>query len=390
MKKKFRGLKLGLMLCLVVGIACTSFGDLQEEEEKKEQMEQELKDTTTYLESLNALKGDSEAYIQALDSQLGKIAMNIYDLQQQAVAKQVEIDEKSAAIAAKEIEIDGQYSDMALRIQYMYENGDAQYASMILDSSDISDLLNRATYIAELTQYDRNMLEELKASKAELETQKTELEAGKTELEGLLAEAVAEQQAHENILAAKQSEIETYKNEIYDANLTVEDLLDGIKDQEILIEQIKEYNRQQALLQQQQNVIYDGGRLQWPLPGISRISSYFGNRDDPLNPGTARYHYGIDIPAVTGTTIYAAYSGRVAWASYHYSAGNWIGIDHGNGVMTVYMHMSGFLVSAGDYVNTGDPIGLVGSTGGSTGPHLHFGVSINGTYQNPLDYVIIP
>lgn len=389
MKRRLRGLKLGLVLCIIMGIAITSYGDLEEEKEKKDQMEQELKDTEAYLESLNDLKSNSEQYIAAIDKRLGGLAMNIYSLQQQAAAKQAEIDEKIAAIGVKETEIEEQYESMALRIQYMYENGDYEYASMILGSQDMSDLINRATYISELTQYDRQMLVEMQETKASLEEQKKTLEASKTELDGLVAEALAEQYAQETLIENKRAEVENYKNEISGTSVAIQDIMDGIKDQEELIKQLEEYERQQAL-QNQQNVIYDGGRLQWPLPGYSRLSSVFGSRDDPLNPGTSRYHYGIDIPAPTGTTICAAYSGRVAWAYYHYSAGNWIGVDHGNGVITVYMHMSGFLVSPGDYVNTGDPIGLVGSTGGSTGPHLHFGVSINGTYQNPLDYVIIP
>ena len=134
---------------------------------------------------------------------------------------------------------------------------------------------------------------------------------------------------------------------------------------------------------------YDGGRLEWPLPGYSRISSDFGTRVHPIT-GITHTHSGIDLPAPTGTPIYAAYDGQVAWSNYNWSAGNWVGIDHGNGLYTVYMHMSKLLVSEGQYVKKGDLIGLVGSTGSSTGPHLHFSIRLNGAYVDPKQYVVIP
>lgn len=106
--------------------------------------------------------------------------------------------------------------------------------------------------------------------------------------------------------------------------------------------------------------------------------------------GASDYHKGVDIGAASGTPIYAAAGGTVVISTYHYSAGNYILINHGGGVYTVYMHCSKLLVDVGDKVNQGDKIGLVGSTGYSTGPHLHFGVRINGTYYDPLNYVVVP
>ncbi len=126
--------------------------------------------------------------------------------------------------------------------------------------------------------------------------------------------------------------------------------------------------------------------FQWPIPDSSRITSRFGPRKPPL-PGVSDFHKGVDVGARTGTKIYAAASGTVVISQYNYSAGNYIMINHGNGVYTVYMHCSELLVSVGDEVKQGDNIGLVGSTGYSTAPHLHFGVRIDGEYQDPLKYV---
>ena len=123
-----------------------------------------------------------------------------------------------------------------------------------------------------------------------------------------------------------------------------------------------------------------GGGFTWPLPGHTTISSGYGYRG-------SEFHKGIDIPASAGTTIVAAGSGTVEWANYSTTAGNWIGINHGNGVYSVYMHMSALLVSAGTKVSAGQSIGLVGNTGASQGNHLHFAVRKNGAYVNPWDYL---
>lgn len=373
-----------LLLIMVLAFAVPIYGDLQEEKDKKEEMEKELKDTESYLSSLENLKDDSEAYIKAIDERVGELANNIYSLEQQAEGKQEEITAKEAEITAKEAEIEKQYDDMAVRIQYMYENGNAQSATMILQSKDMEDLLNRANYITELTQYDRNMLNELQTAKAELDLQKAELQSALNELNSVITETKAEQQAQESLMANKQTELNQYYSEIYGANSQIQALEEDIAAQEKLIKELEEIERKRQ--QQNLQLTYDGGQLQWPLNGYSSISSSFGYRIHPIY-GTSHLHSGIDIPAPMGTPIYAAYDGQVAWANYNWSAGNWIGIDHGNGLYTIYMHMSAFKVAEGTYVKKGDLIGLVGSTGSSTGPHLHFSVRLNGSYVEPLSYV---
>ena len=124
----------------------------------------------------------------------------------------------------------------------------------------------------------------------------------------------------------------------------------------------------------------------WPCPSSTRVTSEYGYRIHPLT-GTKKMHNGIDIGASTGTPIVAAASGTVAAASYNSSMGNYVMIDHGDSLYTVYMHCSAFNVSAGDTVSAGSTIAFVGSTGNSTGPHLHFSVRLNGSYVNPWNYV---
>ena len=124
----------------------------------------------------------------------------------------------------------------------------------------------------------------------------------------------------------------------------------------------------------------------WPVPGYSTITSYFGNRNAPT-AGASTNHKGIDIACDTGASIVAASSGTVIVSTYNVAEGNYICIDHGGGVVTVYMHNSQLLVSVGETVTAGQTIALAGSTGYSTGPHCHFGVRVDGTYVDPLGYL---
>ena len=132
-----------------------------------------------------------------------------------------------------------------------------------------------------------------------------------------------------------------------------------------------------------------GVKFIWPIPDSTRITSRFGPRKAPV-AGASNYHKGVDVGAPKGTPIIAAAGGTVVISTYHYSAGNYVMINHGNGVYTVYMHASKLLVEVGDKVKQGEKIALVGTTGYSTGNHLHFGVRINGTYYDPLNYVVVP
>lgn len=386
--KLVKRVKMGVIAAIVATLSVTiSYADLQDEKDKKDEMEAQLKDTESLLDSLENYKSDSEAYIKLIDERLSGLASNIYNLQQQTAAKQKEIDLKKKEIKLKQKEIESQYNDMSIRIQYMYENGSQEYASLLLGSENMSEFLNRAEYIMQITQYDRDMLEKLKNAKAELKEEENVLEAALKELNALLTETEQEQAAQQSLLQAKQNDLAYTNTQILDANNQIQAMEEDIAAQEELIKELEEIERRRQLANIQ--LTYDGGQLEWPLPGYSAISSSFGYRIHPIT-GVAHLHSGIDIPAPTGTVIYAAYDGQVAWSNYNWSAGNWVGVDHGNGLFSIYMHMSTSLVSEGQYVKKGDPIGLVGSTGSSTGPHLHFSVRLNGQYVEPLSYVIIP
>lgn len=384
------GLLLAISLVFTAASNTYATKDIDEAKKEKEQLENELKDTETALNNLEALKGDAEAYIKKMDGYLENLTNHIYELEKQAQEKQSQISQKEAEIEDMQNQINEQYAAMKLRIQYMYENGEISYLTMFFEAQDMSDFLNRAEYLTEITEYDRNMLDKLQDAKDSLDIAKANLDMELAGLNELLKEAEDERAAAEVLVAAKEQELDATNSDILTKEEAIKRQKEDIAAMESLIKELEEIERkrkeEEERRRQQQQVTYTGGSMMWPLPGRTYISSYFGNRADPFT-GITSYHSGIDIPAPTGTEIHAACGGEVAWAYYSSTAGNWVGIDHGNGLYTVYMHMSKILVTEGQQVQTGDVIGLVGSTGRSTGPHLHLSVRLNGAYVEPLNYV---
>lgn len=377
--------------CLSFSLVGRNYGaDLEEEKKKQEQMQAELKDTQALLSKLETLKGDTEKYITTLDARMNELADNIYSLEQSVAAKKLVIEDTKLSIINAQAEIEAQYEAMKLRIQYMYENGEFSYLSMLFDSESMADMLNRAEYLGQITSYDREQLKKFEQAKADLDAKELKLENELADLEKMLAEIEAEQKVTEELLAVKQSELKEHIHDIESTENDIEHMESDIETQKAIIAELEEIERkrkEQEKLNALNKITYDGGTMTWPVPGYSRLSSYFGTRPNPFGQPTQEYHSGIDVPAPKGTNIVAAYDGEVAWSYYSSSAGNWVGIDHGDGIYTVYMHMSKRLVSEGDMVKKGDIIGLVGTTGRSTGNHLHFGVRKNGKYVDPLDWV---
>lgn len=393
-KKMMRLLRLLVVTSVVIYVSLSLVrqnyaASIEEEKKKQEEMQKELKNTEKYLKELETLKGNTQAYIKELDVRLNQLTDNIYEIESQISVKKGEIEATKLDIEKAKEDINSRYEAMKLRIQYMYENGESSYIDMILGSQNMNELFTRAEYLSKITAYDREQLEKLQLAKEELDAKEATLIAEEAELEGLLNEAQAEQNATEDLIAAKRDVVEGYASDISDAEAEKKNLLEDIETQKAIIAELEEIERKrrEEALKNQLNLTYDGGKMTWPVPGYSRISSYYGTRPDPFGSPTQEFHSGIDIPAPRGVNIISAYDGEVAWSYYSNSAGNWVGVDHGDGIYTVYMHMSKRLVSEGDKVKKGDVLGLVGTTGRSTGNHLHFAVRQNGSYVDPLKWV---
>ena len=383
---------------LCVGLAFPVLADkteLNEAQDRKTELEEELEKTEDTLKNLETLKGNTAAYVRELDESLSAVSNELEALNGSIAEKEGQIETTKGELEqAKETE-KKQYESMKLRIKYMYERGDTSYVELFMESDSLSELLNKAEYISKISEYDRQMLDQYAATKDEIAAYEARLETEHAELLDLKEQTEIKQASVEQLLSAKQAELRSYESQIAEAENQLSEYEKDLEAQEAAIRQIEEEIKRQeeearrkAEAAGQSYVTKDIGDIHfiWPCPASSRITSGFGGRSSPTE-GASSNHQGIDIGAPTGSDILAAAEGDVVVSTYSSSAGNYVMINHGGGVYTVYMHASKLLVSVGEHVSQGQVIAKVGSTGYSTGPHLHFGVRLNGTYVDPRSYV---
>ena len=390
---------LGLILVLAAGIPiqassaatekatedAASTKSLQEAQDEKAQLEKALKEAQSTIEDLKDSKGDIESKVTELNQQLMDISARITDLENQLTAKSEDIQETKDELAgAKEREAQ-QYADMKVRIQFMYENGQTSYLEALLSSRNISEFLNSADYIVQIQSYDRQKLTEYQDTVESIVNLEAQLEQEYTDLEALKSTVESNKATVAAMMRQKESELADISGDIEDAQSDADYYAAEIQAQEELIAAIKRAEAEKAAAGVEEHP-YTGGAFRWPCPSSTRVTSDYGTRVSPMS-GASSNHKGIDIGASSGADIIAAADGTVTAASYSSAAGNYVMIDHGGGLYTVYMHASSLLVSPGQTVSAGDVIAKVGSTGISTGSHLHFGVSLNGSYVSPWSYL---
>lgn len=361
----------------------------QKEIDKAKKEKNELKNALTSVEKikkqLEKSKADLTSYVTQLDANAQEIQDKILALTEQIEIKGVEIEttkkELEDAINVK----DDQYERMTKRVQCMYEQGNGYYLEMLASSKGFSDFLNKLDYINQITSYDNKMFDEYTQTVEYVEACKEKLEAEEELLEETKNSAEEEKKALEELIAEKEKEINAYQLDINNKEAAIREYEAEIAEQNAVISQL-EKAVEEAKKSLQGNRTYDGGMFKWPAPSYTRISDDYGWRTHPIL-GTQQFHSGVDMAAPGGSDILAAYDGTVVAAEYNASMGNYVMIDHGDGLYTVYMHSSKLLVSKGNEVTKGQKIALVGSTGRSTGNHLHFSVRLNGSYVSPWNYL---
>lgn len=346
-----------------------------------------LSDVKKIKQELEKNKSDLDAYITELDAQLTSISDKIDEYTQLIEEKEAEIVEATQELEEAEATQLAQYEAMKKRIKFMYESGDTMYIELLLGGETLADMVNKADYIEMLSAYDRQKLDEyvatteyVTACKQELEAEKEVLDAAKEAVEveqanvnELMSEKEAQVSAVNAEINEKQSQINAYEEDINAVNAEIAALEKAIAAE---IAALEEASRRQ----------FNGGMFAWPCPGYTRISDEYGNRTHPIT-GAQQFHNGIDLAAPYGSSILAAYEGDVVAADYSSSMGNYVMINHGSGIYTIYMHASSLCVSKGQTVSKGQVIAKVGSTGRSTGNHLHFSVRQNGSYVSPWSYL---
>ena len=369
-------------------------------EEKKEidaqlkEVKGQLKENTNEIKGIVARKDAIDQEVQLLHQQIFNINQQVSTYALLIADKQDELDE--ATVRLEELQLKNKE-----RIRAMEEEGELSYWSVIFKADSFSDLLDRLSMVQEINAADQRRLKEisevgrkvsnvqeelifeksaLEAVRSELDESEAALEEKRKEADALLTELIAKGEEFEAMI----DESEELQSDLMKEIAQAEKDLKAAEYKEWLATYVPTKPSGTDTTPSTQAPSSSG----WIKPLKSyTITSPFGMRIHPIHK-VERFHEGVDMAAPEGTPIYAAKSGKVTTTSYQAGgAGYYVSINHGDGFASIYMHMTHYIVKPGQHVSTGQVIGYVGSTGGSTGPHLHFGISYNGTYVNPMSYI---
>ncbi len=370
---------------------------IKEMESQISKAEQEMKDLKNSLSDVKGMvkqlekeKSNLKNYVQELDATLEVVEAKITDLNGQITEKEADIVFTQQQLReAKDREAD-QYEFMQERIRSSYETSQYHVLEQIFTAKSFHDLLNRITYEEEMVAYERQVLDEFIANKEYIALCEKQLQVEKEYLDAVKVSVENEQAAVEELIATKTQEIEKYEKNISTQEKAIREYEADIAEQNEIIKQLeKAVEEEKERIRKQNGLVltYDGGTFHFPLKSYTRVSDDYGYRIHPtLN--VKQFHNGVDFASPKGTPIYAAYNGIVVAATYSSTMGNYVMIDHGDGLYTIYMHASKLHVKKDDVVTKGQKIAEVGSTGRSTGNHLHFSVRKDGNYVSPWDYIV--
>ncbi len=406
-----------------VPTANTNYDEIiKKAEETKSEYEKKASETKDKIDSLQVEYDSILSYIKELDQKQNDLTAEIIDIESAMNNLVKDKQETEAKLEAATEKKDKQYETMKSRIKYLYENGETSYLDIIFSTNNITDLLNRVEYVAQISKYDDQLFANYSAAVKEVTEYNDMLDIQIDAIEDVqktydsyyeYAEALiaAKNQALEECAAKKGIAVDLYKeyiNEIEEQNMNIEQAQASKKAEEEAAKKAAEEAAKKAAEEAAKRAaagksttpkstgntnasnvtLSDNADLYsmiWPAPGYSRITSPFGPRRRPT-AGASTNHRGTDIGAPYGAAVVAAAAGKVIRAGWGNSEGNYIIIDHG-GFQTVYMHASRLAVTEGTYVKQGQVIMYVGATGAATGPHLHFGLKINGGYVDAMNYV---
>ncbi len=347
-------------------------------EQKRAELKEKISQAGKNIENINVEVTKNLETITNLDQEIGGYEEQIQSVSESLNKIEKQIKQTENTLETIQERYDKQQELLKTRLVYMFESGETRYLDVLLNATSIVDFITRYYYITEIAQYDRDFLDTIQKEKDQIEAVKDNLKISKENLKTIKAQqkkmeislenAKVERNSYINNLSTEEKKL---KNEIdlYQQELDLVEL-------EILMTALDGTDGR-----------YVGGIFAWPAPGYYSITSPYGMRIHPVLKKYAN-HSGMDIGAPMGSYAIAANDGIVTKSTYSYSYGNMVMIDHGGGVSTLYAHGSELIAQVGDVVKRGDPVLKVGSTGWSTGPHLHFEIRINGKTVDPYQYVI--
>ena len=362
----------------------SQISDLQDEQIK---IQQEMKDYNNKINNIKDDKKKKQAVANSIDEKISITQKAIEVGLDKIELTNKYIFYKKQEISKKENDIENTLQLFRDRVKAIYMTGGYSDAAnslvMLLSSRSVSEFLTRNEYLERIAEHDKQIVSELRDELVKLEEERVELEAEK---------AVLEEEK-----AALEKEQEELEKQLKEAKSSIQDLQAMQKEYEANYAELSEMQKQiQAELLDiyknlnTSNEAYVGGEMMWPVPGYSKISSYYGWRFNNTD-----FHTGIDITGsgVHGAPVVAANTGTIVhtnvcpYNGYSYGYGTYVIVDHGGGITTLYAHLSAISVNVGDIVVMGQQIGKVGNTGWSTGAHLHFEVRVDGEAKNPISYI---
>ncbi|MBQ4409960.1 MAG: peptidoglycan DD-metalloendopeptidase family protein [Firmicutes bacterium] len=365
-------------LAMVAAVMLTPFAKAATIDDWQNQLNNKNKQKEQIQEELNQSKKDLEAAekeLNALDQKIYQAGVELNQLTGELNETKAEIVKGLEELEQLKKDIEKQNDDLNARLRSMYKNGDVGMLSVVFGSSSMSDVLTNMDMVQRIYNADAELLKSIQEQYDLVDAQNRKLEALKVQLE--------EQQA---VIAEKKIALEADEAEARARRNALQADADSLQKQYDAVKKEADSISETIKVLQSQNTQYIGGAMCWPSQASTRITSPFGWRYLSLLGGR-NYHTGVDIGAAGGTNILAANSGKVIKAGWNNSYGYMVMVDHGGGIVTLYAHSSKLLVKTGDVVTRGQAIALIGSTGMSTGNHLHFEVRVNGKYQNPLNYI---
>lgn len=362
--------------------AAVTWADVNDLKDEAGDLADQRKELESQLDALADDKSEALKRKDLLDQQITNLSSQIRNVEAQISTYETLITQTEAELAEAQEKEEAQYELFCSRVRDMEKRGTVSYWSVLFRATSFTDLLGRLDIINEIMDADQAVIDELKALQEEIETKKTELETSKKESEAAKADLVTKK----NDLDVQRTKANQLVQEIESNESEYQSTLDAIEaEEESIQKKIVQLSQQLAAQNGSSSSAALGGYI-WPVSS-RRITSPFGNRNTGI-AGASTNHKGVDIGGVYYTSrVHAAKAGTVIISTYSSSYGNYVVVSHGSGNTTLYAHMSSRSVSVGDYVNQGDVLGITGSTGISSGPHLHFEITENGTRVNPLNYL---
>ncbi|MGE4283303.1 MAG: murein hydrolase activator EnvC [Clostridia bacterium] len=376
MKKQSEAIVIIMITIFLMGVILpVNAKDLNQLEKELNNVNSAMNKAQQGLKSVQTQKKGVSSELEKLDMEIDKTEDELSSINKLLQESEEKIKQKENELVNASQVAEEQFEMLQLRARTMYEDGNATYLEVLFASENFGDFISRLEIVREIVEYDNNLLAQLKENKNKIEKAKEIAEAEKDNREKIKNRVVAVKED----LGQKQVSRSQLMQRLSQEEKEYAKQLDALEQTSKQVE--KEIKR----LQEENKRKYAGGKLEWPTPGVYRITSPFGNRWHPILKKNSM-HTGVDIGASSGTDVKSANDGQVIMATWNGGYGQCIIIDHGGGIATLYAHNSKLLVKAGQEVKRGQTISKVGSTGWSTGPHLHYEVREGGSPVNPMKY----